>query len=157
MLQSFRKLISKTPDLNEVQQNVFDTVQSLQTTPLWSRFQFETKDGLADNVEVSLGTFQLDPGEYSLFIQSGIQCTFPSVPSSIRGFLMLEEVSSGQEVVDSFSIGVDVNIGRGIYLREFLLSTKGQTYELIGKIATNGTITSRNLVNPSVTAFRRFL
>jgi hypothetical protein len=158
MLQSFRKLISKTPDLNEVQQNVFDTVQGLQGTDLFTRFEFENKTGLSDNVFTSLGNFKLEPGNYLIEVESGAQVAFSGAPTLATAALTLRYVNSSEDLFPLFSDGINQAFCQKIYKRSVQLTVTNTTIEFFGKIDVNGgTVTSRNLLFPSVTAFRRFL
>lgn len=158
MLSSFKKIISKTPDLNEVQQNVFDTVQSLQSTNLFTRFDFNNANSISNNVLTSLGVFKLDPGEYSIFVQATVFVPSSSFPTSIRASLNIQKVNTSVDLFEDVEIGVNQAVGRSFYQRMELLTSNGDSFQLNGRInAAGGTVTSRNLQNISITAFRRFL
>lgn len=158
MIQSFKKLITTDPILNDVQQNVFDTVTEIQKTSLFTRFEFDDVSGITNNSEITLGIFKLEAGEYLIQLEAGFNVEWSVGPTNIQAYLKPYNAGTSSAVYDPFVIGVSTSLGQTWFNQSFVFKTNGSSVQLKGLInVTGGTITSRDIQSISVTAMRRFI
>lgn len=158
MLRNFKKLITSDPQLVEVQQNVYETVTDLQATRFVEEYEFEDRDGIANNTEVALGLIQLPEGEYILQVQANVNVVVSS-PTFVSCYLSLNNVTENVLIGSRHQIGVGrvgTNDYQSVYAKMEAVVSKPTNVQVLGLInVSGGTVTSRNIRDVRLRAFRR--
>lgn len=164
MLKSFKKLISKdNPELNEVQQNIFDTVTELQQTSVCKYVMYDDKLAIASAVDTVLGEpFYLEEGNYVIQYGGILVISYSSQPSPRQGYLFLNRLSNPSELLTPKRyIGLPDMSGvlrRGPFIETIEFNSKGESLQLFANIlTTGGTVDSRDVFNPYICAWRKSL
>lgn len=160
MLESFNKIQSSTPDLNDVQENVFNTVRQLQSLPLIENYSFE--DRVVPNAtETNLGIIQVPRGEFVLHIDAVAQVRFSGLPTFAAAYIMLKNVSKNEDINEIAS----VNLGRisstllqDRFVTQIPFTSNNSNVQALGWInVSGGTVIERRFIQVNLFAHRRTL
>lgn len=161
MLKAFRKLISQTPDLNEVQQNVFDTVKEIQETNLVQVYNFDAIEAIENNIYVPIGTpIVLSEGNYILEFGGLGLVSVSSAPTYANVSLAVYEIQSPSSYLNMDSVTGLVLSATNSYRGETYdcieYNTAGSKIQLAGRVqVSGGTVTDRNIFRPFLKIQRR--
>ena len=161
MIKSFKKLISDTPDLNDVQQNVFDTIKEIQSIEMIQQYNFDAALAIADNSWVQLGDIvSVSEGNYSIDFGALGRVNFSSAPTytnmSVR-IVNLNDLNIALNSVNSSPLVLNsTGNNRGNYFDSISFNTSGARLVLQGQVeASGGTVTDRNIYRPFLKIQRR--
>ena len=163
MIKSFKKLISETKDLNDVQQNVFDTVTEIQSANRYEFFSFDDSLLLSSNVDTAIGApFFLAEGEYCIEYGGILVISYTSEPSTRQGFIYLNRLSNtSEQLITARYVGLadmGSTLRRSPFQESINFKSKGERLQLYANIlTTGGTVSSRDVFNPYVKAIRKVI
>lgn len=160
ILKSFQKVQTQSPELNEVQDNVFDVVTEIQNRPLILNYEFDDQTGLANDTFSLLGTFRLPDGEYLVTLQADFVGRAAS--GGVTGSCGFElRTVNGTTIHGANNVGiprVDPTLSQTRLVTSAIVTSLNNSLNLFGKVDINvGTATSRDVLNIQVFAQRRNL
>lgn len=162
MLQSFKKLLTSDPILNDVQQNVFDTVTEIQKTSFVELTKFSAVDGISNNSWTQIGdVMTLSEGEYALEVGATFDVRYSSLPTYTNGALRVLKASSLENLTDALAVAVPIaatGFLRAFTCENIIIKTPGIKLILQANIdCSGGTVSSRNVRNAYFKVQRRFV
>lgn len=162
MLSLFKKVITKVSELNEVQQNVFDTIQEIKSIDFCNLISVGSATGLASGTETTVGDpFVIANGDYVAEVEAYFNVTFSGVPTQIQYDVNLYYFNDQATPITTQSgVLVDPSGSQSsFYVRKSaLVNSVGNKFIVRATITTTGgTVTSRDVPEVQVKTFRRFI